>query len=430
MLNIYRVRFATVVLTIAAFLPAGSIALAQNSRGGAPNYAGYFDHAGCDSIVGWAADQSRLNSSITVSIYVDGMLAITTPASGSRPDVGSFLGDNGLHGFMVPTPASVKDGQTHQVRVLFESSTIDLNSSPASVICTAGPPPLCADHVITTTPNQGSSISVMNHFCRDKDLRTRYDAGGYVTINDPILQQTVLLDSYTQTYGVFSWKFGGTSTNLGTAVSGDLTTQGAAPPQRPPGGCPTGNDGWSVTTPGRTSNTPPPVPSQAPTQTLNVWTCPSLVLPMYLQMIDPNFGTTELEFQRIVTGDPDPQSFAVPASYTRDDSFSLSQGFGSSCVVRQAVDPVIVVSSGSHLGQTIVTAMTLGSGCPFTDATIYVGRSLDATPLTSSGSPVFQLSLRDNGNSQYPHPVDTAQVFLTTGDGAVSSHLMILLKIN
>src|SRR5258708_19423815 len=119
---------------------------------------------------------------------------------------------------------------------------------------------------------------------------------------------------------------------------------------------------------------------------------------MYMEKIDPDFGKLELEFKNIQLGKP-AESFDPPADYTRDDSLSSSVPFGSSCVVSQTVDPVIVVSTRSHPGQTVATAVT-GSGCWFTDATIYTGRSVGAIPLSSKGSPVFQLSVWDTSNPQ------------------------------
>ena len=71
----------------------------------------------CSSISGWAADRNSLNSTISVNIYDGGTLLQTLTAGGSRGDVGTFLGDNGLHGFGIPTPTSVKDGNTHVITV-------------------------------------------------------------------------------------------------------------------------------------------------------------------------------------------------------------------------------------------------------------------------------------------------------------------------
>ncbi len=114
-----------------------------------PNYAGSLDHAGCDTITGWAADDDRLNTSITVSLYDNGALLTTFLASNYRPDVATYLGDNGLHGFSIATPSSFQNGLTHQVNVRFESSGIDLTSSPASLTC-ATPAPV-ADFTFTCT---------------------------------------------------------------------------------------------------------------------------------------------------------------------------------------------------------------------------------------------------------------------------------------
>jgi subtilisin family serine protease len=100
-----------------------------------PVYEGFVDFASCDSIVGWAADRNQLNSSITVSIYDGSTLVANVVANTLRTDVGAYLGDNGLHGFAIPTPAQFKNGQTHTLRVRFESSSTDLTNSPKTLTC-------------------------------------------------------------------------------------------------------------------------------------------------------------------------------------------------------------------------------------------------------------------------------------------------------
>jgi hypothetical protein len=99
------------------------------------DYTGYWEVGDCNTISGWAADRNRLNTSITVSIYDGNTLVTTVTANQSRPDVGNFLGDNGLHGFSIATPASLKNGQPHTVRVKFESSSTELNNSPKTINC-------------------------------------------------------------------------------------------------------------------------------------------------------------------------------------------------------------------------------------------------------------------------------------------------------
>jgi hypothetical protein len=106
-----------------------------------PNYVGFIDHAACDTIGGWAADRNRLNTSINVEIYDGTTLISTVMASNSRPDVGGFLGDNGIHGFSLPTPASLKNGAAHSIHIKFEASATELSGSPASITCGASSSP-------------------------------------------------------------------------------------------------------------------------------------------------------------------------------------------------------------------------------------------------------------------------------------------------
>lgn len=98
-------------------------------------YEGWIDVADCNSIVGWAADRSRPNTSIVVSIYDGSTFVTSVLASDLRSDVGAYLDDNGRHGFAIPTPAVFKDGSAHTLRVKFESSTTELNNSPKSLTC-------------------------------------------------------------------------------------------------------------------------------------------------------------------------------------------------------------------------------------------------------------------------------------------------------
>jgi YD repeat-containing protein len=121
----------------------------------AHNYEGFLDHAGCDNIFGWAADRNSLNTAITVTIYDNGMALSTVLANSFRPDVGAFLGDNGLHGFGIPTPESMQDGATHQVSVKFGNGA-ELGTSPKSLVC----PPASTSTVTLTS--SGSSIYGQN----------------------------------------------------------------------------------------------------------------------------------------------------------------------------------------------------------------------------------------------------------------------------
>ena len=49
--------------------------------------------------------------------------------------MGTYLGDNGRHGFAIFTPSPFKDGLAHTLRVKFESSTTELSGSPRTITC-------------------------------------------------------------------------------------------------------------------------------------------------------------------------------------------------------------------------------------------------------------------------------------------------------
>ncbi|HKV39680.1 MAG TPA: hypothetical protein VJX67_10730 [Blastocatellia bacterium] len=99
-----------------------------------PNYTGFLEVADCNSIGGWAADRNRLNVSINVEFYDGSNLIAIVPAFRSRSDVATFLGDNGLHGFTLPTPAALLDGASHTIHVKFETSSTELTGSPSAPI--------------------------------------------------------------------------------------------------------------------------------------------------------------------------------------------------------------------------------------------------------------------------------------------------------
>jgi hypothetical protein len=418
------------IAVLAAMFLVSQAALAQNGGPVIPNYVGFLDHAGCDSFAGWAADWNRLNTAIPVHIYVDGQLVTTTVANLSRPDVGNFLGDNGIHGFSLPAPWVLLDGHTHSVQVEFESSAVDLTHSPVSLFtCPAQLPPVCADLLITVTPLQGTRYLRTNRYCRDRNGRTRTDYGRFATIDDVVSQNTLVLDALSYTYTVASWTAYGGGTgyqSYGAAISADMASPGLTPPPRDPGGCPTGNQGWSVNA--------HPAPNAGGTisveESVNVWACPSLALPMYVEINDPSQGKTELEFNNITVGDPDPQLFTIPPGYSQDSLLSLSPWGVPSCIPQTTLDPVILVTRNLHPGRTVMTSIPNGyAGCSFVDATIFVGRSLSAVPLTMKGLPIFQLFLMNNGDPQYTDAVDFGRLILTANDGSISRSLIISLAI-
>ncbi|WP_266368886.1 PQQ-dependent sugar dehydrogenase [Tellurirhabdus rosea] len=105
---------------------------------GAPE--GHLDEAQCDFVKGWAVDRRALNQSVNVDIFMDGTLIGTIKADLSRPDVGTYLGDNGLHGFRFPIPTNYQTPGTHRIEARFAGSTIVLTGSPKQYTCTTPAP--------------------------------------------------------------------------------------------------------------------------------------------------------------------------------------------------------------------------------------------------------------------------------------------------
>lgn len=81
---------------------------------------GYVDVADCDRIEGWAWDPKAPDQPIDVRIYDvtdpdNRALLATTSAGRLRPDLPPVLGDNGRHGYFLPTPRALRDGTRHIV---------------------------------------------------------------------------------------------------------------------------------------------------------------------------------------------------------------------------------------------------------------------------------------------------------------------------
>ncbi|MFN7939120.1 MAG: putative Ig domain-containing protein [Bryobacteraceae bacterium] len=100
-----------------------------------PLYEGYVDQADCNIIKGWAADKNRLNQSLNIEIWEGSSLVTTVPANQNRSDVGTYLSDNGNHGFSISTPASLKTAGTHNIQLRYAGSTAQLFGSPTSLNC-------------------------------------------------------------------------------------------------------------------------------------------------------------------------------------------------------------------------------------------------------------------------------------------------------
>ena len=119
--------------TSASQLPGSPAMLTCGGSAGA-DYTGWVENLSCSAISGWAVAKNSLNTSINIGVYDGVTLLSTAAASQLRADVGTFLGDYGLHGFGLTSPAALKDGKVHAVTVRQVGSSVAL-PGPQSMIC-------------------------------------------------------------------------------------------------------------------------------------------------------------------------------------------------------------------------------------------------------------------------------------------------------
>jgi hypothetical protein len=119
-----------------------------------PDFVGFVEHLGCDSISGWAAARTAIppTGSVSVQLREGSNLINVYFANLLRPDVAAFLGetgtDAGKHGFSITTPQVLKDGRPHFVQVTFNppiggvNNDGNLSGSPVTLTCGTPPPPI------------------------------------------------------------------------------------------------------------------------------------------------------------------------------------------------------------------------------------------------------------------------------------------------
>ena len=102
-----------------------------------PKYDGYLDTADCNHLSGWAWDQNQPNTAISVDLYDGATLIATLPAASFRQDLQNAGKGNGSHGFDIPIPAGLINGQGHSISAMFAGTQLSLNQSPQTLSCTA-----------------------------------------------------------------------------------------------------------------------------------------------------------------------------------------------------------------------------------------------------------------------------------------------------
>jgi hypothetical protein len=96
---------------------------------------GFHDSVGCSSIAGWAWYQNQPDVPVAVDILDGATVVGTVVANVYRQDLKNAGIGNGYHGFNLPTPALLKNGQAHSVRVRFAGTAVDLSATPRQLTC-------------------------------------------------------------------------------------------------------------------------------------------------------------------------------------------------------------------------------------------------------------------------------------------------------
>jgi hypothetical protein len=107
---------------------------------------GYLDSATCTEIKGWAYDSDNQNAAVTLHVYEGSTFVTSGKANVARADVNRVMGIVGDHGFVIPLPATLKDGKAHTLTVYALDTAggknANLQQSPRTVTCASAVAPV------------------------------------------------------------------------------------------------------------------------------------------------------------------------------------------------------------------------------------------------------------------------------------------------
>jgi hypothetical protein len=101
--------------------------------------SGQLEQADCGTVRGWAWASNYPDSAFTVELLEGSTLLATAVANTYRADLKNSGQGTGNYGFSIALPASIKNGQPHQLSVRIKGSSVVLSGSPKTVTCAALP---------------------------------------------------------------------------------------------------------------------------------------------------------------------------------------------------------------------------------------------------------------------------------------------------
>jgi hypothetical protein len=100
---------------------------------------GHLDVVDGESIAGWVWDRNLPWPPSKVDIYDGETLLATVPANKFRQNLLDSGIGSGQHAFVYATPAELKDGKAHTIRVNISGTDVELAGSPMTVTLNPGP---------------------------------------------------------------------------------------------------------------------------------------------------------------------------------------------------------------------------------------------------------------------------------------------------
>jgi hypothetical protein len=112
----------------------GTVDRIINPNAPSPQFQGFLDAAGCNTIQGWAWDGNQADIPIYVDVYDGNTFIGISAANMYREDLLNALGSPN-HGFSFNTPASLRNSAAHTINVKVAGTSVSLTSSPRTMQC-------------------------------------------------------------------------------------------------------------------------------------------------------------------------------------------------------------------------------------------------------------------------------------------------------
>lgn len=139
---------------------------------------GFHDDSSCDATVGWACDPDDYHQSLVINLY-DGPgfanpLGSLTANQTRSSLVADQCGGVAKHGFIFPTPNSIKDGLVHSIYAYATNiglgNDVLLSQSPRNIIC--GAPPSSFNYTLLNSGTSNVTKTSGNAFTQNTITKT------------------------------------------------------------------------------------------------------------------------------------------------------------------------------------------------------------------------------------------------------------------